>query len=110
MLKSKLEIEDKNMKFINTIFGILFAIMLFNIFWPLLVFFGVVILIYVIYIRFKIKSAMNKQENMYQDSQDNQNSYDNTYTNTSYTNTRSNQNSSSDVIDVEYSEREVSDN
>ncbi len=95
------------MKFFNTLFGILFAIMLFNIFWPLLVFFGIVILIYVIYIRFKIKSAMNNQENMYQD---NQSSYDDDYTNTSYTNTSSNQNNSSDVIDVEYSEREVKDN
>ncbi len=95
------------MKFFNTVFGILFAIVLFNIFWPLLVFFGIVILIYVIYIRFKIKSAMNNQENMYQD---NQSSYDEEYTNTSYSNTSSNQNSSSDVIDVEYSEREVKDN
>ena len=95
------------MKFFNTVFGILFAIVLFNIFWPLLVFFGIVILIYVIYIRFKIQSAMKNQENMYQD---NQSSYDEEYTNTSYSNTSSNQNSSSDVIDVEYSEREVKDN
>ena len=90
------------MKFFNTVMGILIAIMLFQIFWPLLVFLLVAILLYGTYMRFKIKSAMKNAEGMYQqESQD----YSSDFDGTAYSNKGDSNNS--EVIDVEFSEREV---
>ena len=85
------------MKYLNVVLTLIIAVLLFKIFWPLLLVFVVFIMVYILYIRIQFKKAIKRQGGFEQSFYDNQSTDESSYS------------SDSDVIDVEYSERDVNE-
>ncbi|MEG1461516.1 hypothetical protein [Anaerorhabdus sp.] len=99
------------MRLIYFILTLFTFVVLIQIFWPLIFVFGILIIAFISYVRYKAKQAM-KDTDTY---------YSSTYDDTHYTNTNTNQTSQDDdsniekpiqqgsVIDAEYTERSQDD-
>lgn len=102
------------MRLIYFLLTIFTFVVLFQIFWPLIFIFGIILIALVTYVRYKTKKAMKDADQYYSSTYDDRIYDNNTYTNTSQSSQTDDSNiekpiHQGSVIDAEYTERRQDD-
>lgn len=101
--------EEKDMRIIYFILTVFTFVVLFQIFWPLILVFGLFIVGIFVYLNHKAKQAFKNSEDVYYDTQSNQQAtFQNPYQQEDDSNIEKPVNTGN-VIDAEYTERSQND-